>query len=297
VKGDFELWNVDLYFFQTSSVKKYSPLHKTPFLNLFLSAWRVLINILLFFIFISLPVQYSNSLSEEKWWVKKSTHFIVYYKQQPYPGFIEKFINKAESYYRSILETLGFRRFDFWTWDNRCKIYLESTHNDYIEGGLRPVWSRGHVNIQKRVIRSYINKDLLDTILPHEMAHLIFREFVGYKRRLPLWLDEGVATLMEEENREKRLATAKDLVKSGVFLTIDKLTQITHGTLITPPTIFYAQASSLVDFLLQAYGKRRFLDFCRCLRDKDDWERCLLESYRVSDFSQLNKKWLDFLNK
>jgi hypothetical protein len=263
--------------------------------NLSKVVWKILASSLLLFIFLYLQIQYSFSATEEKWWVRKSPHFIIYYRSEPQPGFIEKFINEAEDYYRSILDTLGFTRFDFWTWENRCKIYLESTHSDYVNENSRPTWSRGHVSIRKREIKTYINKDLFGAILPHEMAHLIFREFVGYNRQLPLWLDEGIATLMEE-SREKRLALGKTLVKSKQFLSLEELTKINHETL-RAPTVFYAEACSVVNFLLKVYGKRKFLDFCRCLRDERDWEGCLLGVYRFSDLSQMNKKWIEFLGE
>ena len=65
--------------------------------------------------FFLLPVP--SGEANELWQVKKSTHFKVYYKSDP-EHYVDEVLEKAEKYYDSITENLGFRRFNFWTWDN-----------------------------------------------------------------------------------------------------------------------------------------------------------------------------------
>jgi hypothetical protein len=91
------------------------------------------------------------------------------------------------------------------------------------------------------------------------MTHLIFREFVGYDRRLPLWLDEGIACSQEKDGGQYT-AIARVLVKTSMFIHLDKLTEITKPGLFMPE-VFYSESAAVVEFLMQEYGKEKFIDF------------------------------------
>ena len=190
---------------------------------------------------------------------------------------------------------MGFRRFEFWTWDNKCKIYLYPSRAEYHQATKQPTWSGANVYIKQRLINTFEGqKNFFETILPHEMAHLIFREFVGYKTDLPLWLDEGIACLFEKTNQEIYFAVAKILVKSSVFIPLEKLTEIKQEGLVMPE-VFYAESASVVYFLLKKYGREKFIDYCRKLRDNKDWRISLREAYGFKNLSAVNKEWIDFL--
>ncbi len=241
----------------------------------------------------------STSVLAGEWDFKqKSRHFVVYYQKEPYPGYVQEVISAAESYYKTIMENLGFRRFDFWTWDRRCKIFLYSSQETYYNETKQPPWSAGAVRIRKRQIHTHIyGEDFIESILPHEMGHLIFREFVGYDRRLPLWLDEGVAVLNEGKYKLKRLHFARGLVKSELFIPLQRLTRMNSVKTILMPTVFYSEAASVVDFLLTEFGRERFLQFCRGIRDGDDWQEAATRTYGFKDISEMNEKWVEFLAK
>ena len=113
--------------------------------------WVVLVGIIFL-----LPEANANN---QDWEITKSKHFIVYHHGGS-PEYINQLIHKAEHYYQSIADYLGFRRFDFWTWDNRCKIYLYANQEDYLkQTGYGLSWSRAHVHILKKEISTYIWQD------------------------------------------------------------------------------------------------------------------------------------------
>jgi len=150
----------------------------------------------------------------DEWNIKKSGHFILYYKEAP-QEYISEVSRCAENYYRNIADYLGFRRFNFWTWDKRCKIYFYPNKEEYLKETNAVEWSRGRVHVLKKEITTFVkDEQLLDYILPHELGHIVFREAVGFDKDLPLWLDEGVA-LLQEKDRDKYLAAAKDLVRKA----------------------------------------------------------------------------------
>ena len=148
-------------------------------------------------------VSHDVSAKEKKWRQKKSEHFIVYFQDVP-NDFIEEIIDEAERHYIKITQNLGFTRYDFWIWDNRAKIYIYDDKDDFINTTNQPQWSGGVVHYQQKIIKTYPQMaGFFDSLLPHELGHIIFREFVGNDTRIPLWLDEGVASYQE---RTKRIA-------------------------------------------------------------------------------------------
>ena len=225
-----------------------------------------------------------------EWDVVKSTHFIIYHQQVPSDD-INRLSYKAEFYYRNIADYLGFKRLNFWTWENRCKIFLYSNRKIYLKETGCSSWSRAHVQVVKKEIKTYIGrKDFFNTILPHEMGHIIFREFVGYNKKLPLWIDEGVAC-MQEEGSYKRLKAMQSFAKQNKYLKISELSNINNYKL-NDMDLFYSQSASIIDFLLNRFGRNKFVDFCRQLRDKENWEEALKTTYGFGSLEELEKDWI-----
>ena len=230
----------------------------------------------------------------ELWQTTKSQHFIVYYQEAPY-GYIDDLINMAEKYYNSIVEELGYRRFDFWSWDDRAKIYMYKDDAGYHADTQRAGWSGAMVNIKKRTIKSFVGQPgFLDSVLPHEMTHIIFREFVGDKIKLPLWMDEGVACSQEKSSLKERLKVARNLVKQAIYINLNRLTDIKDSTLVVPQ-VFYAEAASLIVFILDTYGRDKFLDFSRALQGGDDWRQALNNTYGFRDLQDMEAKWKEYV--
>ena len=101
----------------------------------------------------------------DDWSVANSRHFIVYYKNAP-RDFIEQLIEKSEYYYDKIADDLGFRRYDFWLWDNRAKIYIHDDAKAYQAATNQPGWSSGCAIIKEKVIHTFpYAKGLFDTTL------------------------------------------------------------------------------------------------------------------------------------
>jgi len=235
-------------------------------------------------------------VSTSLWQTKKSQHFIIYY-QDTADDFVNELISTAEKYYNSIVDNLGFRRMNFWSWDDRAKIYLFNNSSDYLNDTKGVSWSGASVSVRRRTIKTFIGQEtFFDSILPHELTHIIFREFVGAKTALPLWLDEGVACSQEKTSLVERMKSARMLVSNDVYLNFDKLFEVYGSTLIVP-NVFYAESASIVVFLLQSYDKEDFLEFSRRLRDGIDWKKAILTTYRFSNFKEMERAWKDFMLK
>ena len=238
----------------------------------------------------------------EDWQVVKSQHFLVYYLQDK--AFAVEASRRAEKYYRKIASALGYSRYDkFWQWENRAKVYIYPTQEEFVAGtGVPRKWANGMAKYDERTIISYSrNMDFLDALLPHELTHLIFRDFVGYPASgggIPLWMDEGVAQWQEKGKKEKADKVVKALIAEKRYIPVADLMRLDVRKEDDKRIArdFYAEAVSLVAFLIDSYGGSKFTLFCRRLRDGESVNDALSFVYKnsINDINELEKKWLKY---
>ncbi len=260
-----------------------------------MSIFKSRIRIQICFIICLLLCGYNNpAWSARGWQELKGEHFIVYFSRDEDTKFSQEVLDRAEVYYKRIASDLGYARYsEFWLWDKRVKIYIYPDHASFLAATAQPQWSHGMADYKNKQIISFIwSEGFLESLLPHEVAHLIFRDFVGFKGEVPLWLDEGVAQWEEEAKRQEMEFNVQQLFKKGSLLSLadmmrlnirnvadkDKIyirstrTKAGDGGVIFLSgdelvTIYYLQSVSVVGFLITKYGSDEFADFCRQLRD------------------------------
>ena len=251
--------------------------------------------VLVFIMSILIGCSFANG---NDWRVEKSTHFIIYYYDNY--SFARKVVRKAEDCYRKIARDIGFVRYkDFWLTNNRCKIYIYKTHQDYISITKQPRWSGGCVSYKEKVIRTYQwSEHFLDSLLPHELTHIVFREFVGFENKnIPLWLDEGVACYHEKYKRRESHLLVKKAIYRKNYIPLEKLSGLDIAKETDPVLVglFYSEATSLVEFLIKRYTLNRFTKLCRLLRDGRKLDEALKSVYHFKDLGGLEDKWLQYI--
>ncbi|MBU0549047.1 MAG: hypothetical protein KJ838_01835 [Candidatus Omnitrophica bacterium] len=278
---------------------------------------------IIYSIFISLLL--ATTLAAQEWQELKSEHFMLYFLSDENKEFSRGVLNKAEKDYNRIASDLGYsRNSNFWTWDNRVKIFVYPDHETYLKESGQPEWSEGMANYKNKSILSYSgSSNFLVSVLPHEMTHLIFRDFIGIRRKVPLWLDEGIAQWEEEAKRQiiKKTSKAcfsrgtlfsiKDLMELDIHL-IDKSNKIhLRGTSLggeggfliidgkSLVDIYYIESASLVGFLIERHGTENFTEFCRQLRDGRDLEGALSAAYpaQIHNIQELEAQWIEYLKE
>lgn len=238
------------------------------------------------------------ALAQKDGWNEiKGTHFIVYYQGSD-KAAASDVLRRAESYYSRIANSLGYsRRSDFWLWDKRCNVYLYANKESFLQTN-QPNWSSGYAIPEKRTIVSFLGSvEFLNSVLPHEMTHLIFRDFVGINNgSIPLWLDEGMAMSQEEAKRplfDQLVAKMVDQRKWIPFRSIVQI-QSMSGAEMNQAAVFYAQAQSMVRFLLESTDPNSFIQFCRNLRDGNLLEDALRKNYqkRFPTIDEFEQDWV-----
>lgn len=230
-----------------------------------------------------------------QWKEEKGEHFIVFYQNNE--SFARDVRSSADGYYAKIASDLGYERYsDFWQWDNRVKIYVYASDQEFHNATGQPVWSKGVARYDTKEIMTFaLSQGFLDSLLPHEITHLVFRDFVGFKGQVPLWLDEGVAQWEEPQKRAIARQVARYLVNQHRAYPLTQLTSMDIRGSLDDNTVhyFYMQSVCLVDFLVTRYGAQSFTEFCRALRDGKQLEEALKSAYpdSIGSLQDLENQW------
>ena len=230
-----------------------------------------------------------------EWEEEKGDHFLVYH--QGNSGFAKEVKRQAEIYYDKIASDLGYPRHDnFWSWENRVKIYIHPTEDAFQKATGREAWTKGVAYYDEKKIVTYEwSEGFMDALLPHEMTHLVFRDFVGFKGEVPLWLDEGVAQWEEHRKRAIAREVALFLVKNAKHYPLEDLTRADVRGSQDEDAVryFYMQSVSLVDFMIRRHGAQSFTVFCRGLKDGKTLDAALKSAYpnSIGDLKELEEKW------
>jgi len=243
----------------------------------------------------------SDYLGKEKVWKEyKRRHFIVYYKEAPL-DFVKEVEKAAEQYYEEITNNLGFTRYKGWTWDERVKIYIYDDHDDYIDSAGQARWSHGAASARRKTIHTFPSAHgFFDSTLPHELGHIIFREFVGFRVQIPRWFEEGVAMYQEKAKRWGSNRIVKKAIETEDFIPLDELSHVvlTSKTDDQKVKLFYAESASIVYYMISELGEYRFVQFCRKIKSGDSFIKALTSVYfRFKDLEHLNKSWVEYLEK
>jgi len=158
------------------------------------------------------------------------------------------------------------------------KINVWADHDDYRAHATdAPEWAGGSfsifsvngvimrkIDLTQRNDRGQFAVIMLDRVLPHEMCHLVLREYFG-DATCPLFLDEGLAMLAESEVDNSRIELAGKVVASKARITLASLF-VRHRHDIVKPAVFYAESYSFVEFLHGRLTTSQFAAFLRYVK-------------------------------
>jgi len=236
----------------------------------------------------------------EEWQEERSRHFVVYYQNTP-QDFVETVLEAAEESYDRISDELGFTQYKDWSFSDRARIYIYDSKDHYLQQARQSNWSAGAAYYQSRTIRTYPSASgFFDSLLPHELGHIIFHEFIGKHVSIPRWFDEGVAMYQERARQWGAHRKVKEALEDGSFIPLEQLnrTRLSKDSSREKVELFYAESASVVNFLIQEQGRFKFLNFCRKLQGGDKFLHALERSYpRFKTLDRLNRAWVNYLEQ
>jgi hypothetical protein len=132
--------------------------------------------------------------------------------------------------------------------------------------------------------------DWLDSALPHELTHVLLAErFTNH--RIPRWADEGMAILVEpqDKQRRRREALERGLVARKGFSAAE-LTGLTDYPAADRRDAFYGESASLVAYLMERESPERLLDFLE-MSAKRSPQAALQQVYGFADWQAVENSW------
>ena len=114
-------------------------------------------------------------------------------------------------------------------------------------------------------------------------------------------MDEGVAQWEDKAIRDGAVKIVKELIREDRIIPLSELMQIDirKENNFELARSFYAQAVSVVGYLVKQYGGQKFTLFCRQLRDGKDINQALSFTYTTSihNIKELEKKWIKYYER
>jgi hypothetical protein len=247
-------------------------------------------------LFVHGPAAFSD---EGPWDSAESRHFTVYFQREGGVGEAGRVLAEAELVRKRLRRKWKpFSPWAFWRHEKRCHIYLYPTKEDFLAATRRPSWSRSAaMDADEKIIAlSRDSPTILDAELPHEIAHIYFRQWLGGSGPLPLWIDEGVALteeaaprdplgeILSVRIRERRVIPFKSLLRFTRMEGLDR-----DGIIL-----FYSQSRSLVKYLVGQFGHERFLRFSRLLVNGSPFQQAWADAFDLpfGGLEALQNQWL-----
>ena len=178
-----------------------------------------------------------------------------------------------------------------------CKVRIYADEGEFQEAGGMQVWAGGQSRFQfvnDKLTYVSINlfqtsPDLTENALPHELAHVRLIAEMRFAEGLPLWLQEGIATTTETD--DKKQSYLKALIKArsnGDLPAFEKLSNSKSYPDNISNKMFYATSLAAVEALFENSGKRRLRKYIDALQSNNPDEA-------LYDAFSLNSRGVDSL--
>lgn len=184
----------------------------------------------------------------------------------------------------------------------RILVMLFQNKESYTRYTNRPAWSGASSNLKADTM--YVVEDRsFYPLSVHELTHLYFD---GYflPAISPLWLSEGMAVYMQIHTTKTTpswVDASLRKILNGRFIPIDKMTQAEDLSAFSSEDaqIWYTQAYSLVDYMLNKRTRDEFYKFCNEIKNGAPAHQALYRAYGMpfTKMTVLENVWLHDLKK
>jgi hypothetical protein len=126
--------------------------------------------------------------------------------------------------------------------------------------------------------------------LPHEITHLLVHEAIfGPFGDIPVWLDEGLAEHVQPEMPDHLQESLSRAISNGTLISVKSLSS---GFPTDPSGAYlaYAEASSIVSFLVEEFGREKMRQLLAAFKDGATYDDALQQVYSF-DVDGLETRW------
>lgn len=168
------------------------------------------------------------------------------------------------------------------TVDYPVKVWIYDSYEDMLPALVR----RSEAHAQQVVVAGMrVSSDTVllqgegaGDVLRHELTHIVTHVAgEGPYGSLPTWLDEGTAMYAQSEPGEGYTSALDRAVERDSLLSVRSMTSPTGDP--SKVGLFYGQAWSLVDFLVETYGPAKFAELFATFKEGSTIDKALLKVY------------------
>lgn len=227
------------------------------------------------------------------WRRKETPYFEVYYEKEI---FFNRIAPAAEKILPQIFALFGYAQP---TWNRKCKIYLFSNLSDWKEflatnKGKVLEWYEAFTIEDAMEIYLYETRDtsnMVENILPHELTHVVHHTVVGDMSHTPLWFQEGLAQLHDEDQRKQSRRTIRTLRRTNTYIPLNELISLAgYPADAGKVSTFYLESLVLVDLLMEQFGGLKIRAMAEAFKQPNPFESVLQRAFGIT-FADLEKVW------
>jgi hypothetical protein len=238
-------------------------------------------------------------LAKGSWKNRQTEHFIIYYEDLMQSKIVA---DRCEYYYEKISYDLDYDKLIHWP--QKCEVFIVSSEDKWEEYMQRFVQRFDHVGGfvprtgEKEVYLCALSMPYLSVTFPHELTHLIFREF-AQDEVIPLWLNEGLA-MYESGLIGYADEMLRDKVKAAKHIPLKEFVEMRdYPKTKEEAKLYYAQAEKTVELLITQHGRQNFSRFCKLLLSGQSFTRALklVYGYKYYNHNEFKRAWIKYVLK
>ncbi len=207
-----------------------------------------------------------------------TNNYLIYRENLEITTELRKLLEKIHGNF--VLDIVPFSLFSKF---NRVFLMLFRTKESYSTYTSKPSWSIATTDIDAQAVYMLENDDFEGNFV-HELTHIYFDGFFA-PHRSPLWLSEGFAVYMQSKAQlpqdTKWLRKNIESFRRGEYIDFEEF--INTKSLREYPksdvVMWYAQAYSVVSFLLKDKSRDEYYQFCKNIKEGMPLGRALYRAY------------------
>ena len=216
--------------------------------------------------------------------------FNFYYEKDSRP--ISSLIKNADPISLKTKELIGFSP------KEKINVFIAADKNEFKqfqpENAKVPDWAVGVAFPSQNLMILLKKKNTgLAPVFRHELNHILLGQAFRGKERVPRWLDEGLAMIMEGEWNLSNMAAMTGAVLSGSVIPMENLTS--HFPYEeSRARIAYAQSFYFISFLKREFGNNAFRTFLSEYSKYHNFNLAIRKTYYL-DWWEVEEMWRQYL--
>jgi tetratricopeptide (TPR) repeat protein len=213
-----------------------------------------------------------------------STHFNMRYEgDKASPRVREQILTVLERHFDDLVSSMGLLPRD-------PIVVVLYTNQTYFDVTQAPAWTAALNDGKLRIPVEGLTGVTIEMsrVLKHELAHSFIRQ--ATQGRCPVWLNEGLAQMLEPRSAASYRTQLAKLFSSGRQVPLQSLEGSFIGYNSNQAAIAYIESLAYVEYIRDSYGINRLSDILRSLSEGQSPEEAL-KSALHDDYSQLEEEF------